>query len=131
MTNPKVKLAGKEYEIPLLVPRQQRHVLPALLRAVPAMGKFAADAKDGKIFDSPFPTEAYGDLCTVVYWGAIWPQDHNASPDVIEDMPVTFDELTTAVLAIQMQTGLFKKASEDATPGEAGTTEPQKDSSSA
>lgn len=111
-------LAGKEYEVPTLVPRQLRHVLPALLRAVPSMARFAEAAKEKKIFDQAFPVDAYDDMLTVIYWGVIWPNDKTAAIDTVDDIPLSFSELTNAALAVQFQTGLFNKASEGAEPGE-------------
>ena len=116
---PKVTLGGTQFEVPPLVPRQQRHVIPALLRAVPAMVAWQAEVKAGKIFEAEYPLAAYDDMLTVAYWGAVWPSNKSSDRDIILDMQISHAELTTACLAVQMQTGLFAKA-------EPGAPEPEK-----
>ena len=119
MSDPVVTLAGKQYPVPPLVPRQLRVVLPALLRALPKMMAWSQSATEGKVFDLPFPTDAYDDILVIAYQGAIWPNDKKADPGCLFDQVVTFNELAAAIVVIQSQTGMFGRASGGANAGEA------------
>ena len=104
---PIVTLAGKEYRVPLLVPRQQRIVLPAIMRSGESIGVFikALETSSAK----EFPLDAYDDLLSVAFWGAMWPNDKTMTRDFILEIPVTFAELVKAFMVVQVQTGLYAK----------------------
>lgn len=108
---PTVTLAGKVYPIPLLVPRQQREVVPALLQFTSVLGDMSKMSKDH-----------YNELLKIVYWGAIWPnkKDAHFERDLL-DTEVQWSEIVAAVATIRERTGLFRKAEdgEDAPTGEA------------
>ena len=120
--SPVIKIAGVAYTVPKLVPRQQRYVLPALLRVTPAMYKLGKAMKEqGGLanLENPLTTEIYEDLLRILYWGVIWPNDKAFKYDTIYDLPIDLEDLSTAALAVQKQSGLFRQASvEEAESGE-------------
>lgn len=111
---PSVILAGKTYAVPLLVPKQNREVIPALLKLAPLL------RVEGGFIQHHY-AEVVDIVATVIYWGAIWPNDKKALLDSVSEMPVTLKEMMEAVNIIRVQTGLFVKAQEGATPGESET----------
>ena len=114
MTTPVVTLAGKEYPVPELVPLQQRELLPALKRALDFIRE-----NGGKPLSS-MNREFIEDGQTIVYWGAIWPNDETIDMKKFLRMKITSIEIMKAVPVIQMATGLFEKApAEGAAQGEA------------
>lgn len=117
---PTITLAGKVYSVPKLVPRQQRIVLPALLRATPIMLDIGRHLGEGKIADlqSKMTTETFEDLLRVTYWGVIWPNDKKFNYEAIYDMAIDINDLLAAAVLVQKQTGLYRAAPEGATPGE-------------
>lgn len=119
MENPIVTLAGKEYEVPFLVPRQNRIVLPLIFEYGQPIKDFIAELESGKA--KSFPSDQYAALLTIVYWGVIWPNDKTSKPDSIDEMAVSYSELLKAFGAVQWQTGLFIKPDESkvASSGEA------------
>lgn len=114
MPESKVTLAGKEYPVPELVPLQQRELLPALKRALDFLRE-----NGGKPLSS-MNREFIDDGLTIVFWGAIWPNDDKIKFDEFLRMKISSVEIMRAVPVIQMATGLFEpKPSEGGTPGEA------------
>jgi hypothetical protein len=117
MSDPIITLAGKEYAVPPLVPRQLRHVIPRINELRPLIGT------ERKINLEDYP-KFLENILPLIYWGAIWPNDKKASEESIEDIPVTNKELFNAITVIIKQTGLFMAAPEGATPGEASAEAP-------
>lgn len=115
MSDPFVTLTGKQYAVPLLVPKQQKVVIPFLM-------KLAKDIRivDGKpTFDfGKITPEFIGELTEAVFWGAIWPNDKKASLDGFSETAVSYLELITAINVIREQTGIFRSAPEGASAGE-------------
>ena len=114
---PTLNWNGKQYPVPLLAPKQQRHVIPALMRSRNAILKLAQRTGE------PLTEAEYDDLLSCVYWGL-----KRAHPDLVfasfEDVPVELVELGPMIEVIAKQTGMFKKASEvgnSAAVGEAQT----------
>jgi hypothetical protein len=108
-----VTLDEKEYQVPPLVPRQLRVVVPALMRLAPLAGD-----------SSKLTTQLYDDMLLILYWGAVWPSDKKTDQgsgiQKLLDLPISFSEMTAAMKVIRDQTGLFQDAStEGAQPGEA------------
>ncbi|HLY04272.1 MAG TPA: hypothetical protein VKR31_00845 [Rhizomicrobium sp.] len=97
--HPCITIAGQEWPIPPLAPRQNRHVVAALMR----MG--------GDFFAH------YGDLVDAVFFALT-----RAHPDLarseFEEWPIPVYELTAALPVITKQTGWLK-------PGKNSTTEPK------
>lgn len=113
MDNPVVTLAGKQYPVPPLVPKQQRVVIPVLMKIAASFRK-----SEGRFDLSLVTTEFYDDILGCVYWGAVWPNDKQAPRSVMDEMPTSLNELMAAINVIREQTGLFRPAAEAATPGE-------------
>lgn len=111
MTDRTVVLAGKEYPVPELVPLQQRELLPALKRALDYLRENA-----GKPLSS-MNREFIDDGLTIVFWGAIWPNNEKLKFDEFLRMKISSIEIMKAVPVIQLATGLF-----DAAPREGGTS---------
>jgi hypothetical protein len=109
---PKVTLAGKEYPVPLLVPRQQRIVIPKLLSLMKSM------AVGGRIDPTGLTTEQYDDLLDLVYV-ALTRGTPDLKRDDFMDMPSTMLELIAAMNTIAEQTGMMKRDTLGATSGEA------------
>lgn len=110
MENPVVTLAGKDYPVPPLVIRQQREVVPAL-------GRIAEFFK-GRESALEITKAMYDDFSTVIYWGAVWPNNKVQSVDFVIDLPLSLAEIFSAINVIRQQTGLFKAAPEGASTGE-------------
>jgi hypothetical protein len=106
---PTVTLAGKQYPVPILVARQLRIVVPAIMR----LGVLAKDP-------TKLTTAHYDDMISILFWGAIWPNDRKANESFLMDLPLSFQEMQDALTVIRGQTGLFVAAPpEGAPPGEA------------
>ncbi len=107
--NPTVTLGGKEYQVPLLVTKQLRIVVPAIMR----LGPLAGDP-------TKLTTPLYDDMIQILFWGAVWPNDHKSTQDVLFNVHIPFIEIQKAMKVIRDQTGLFTDAPKgDAPPGEA------------
>lgn len=121
MNTPTVTLAGKEYPVPDLVPLQQRELFPALKRAIDYIVKHK-----GESFSS-MNREFIDDGLTIVYWGAIWPNEEKTTFDQFLRMKVSSIEIMKAVPIIQIATGLFEKTKpqEGGTPGESEKSPPE------
>ena len=104
---PSVTLAGKVYPVPQLVTKQLRIVIPAIMR----LSKMVQGAE--------ITTPLYDDMIQILFWGAIWPNNRQATADVLFDTHIPFSEMNAAMKVIRNQTGLFTDApAEGATPGE-------------
>lgn len=118
--NPKVILAGKEYEVAPLVLLQNENVVPALMKLTEF---FKQEGEDKGSFIKKNYAEAMNTIAVILYWGALWPNDINRAVkfDQIKLIPWTLAEAYKAVDVIRMQTGLYDKAPEGAAPGESQT----------
>jgi hypothetical protein len=109
---PKVALAGNWYPVPMLVPRQQRIVIPKLLSLMKSM------AVNGKVDPTGLTTEQYDDLLDLVYV-ALTRGTPDLKRDHFMDMPSTMLELIAAMNTIAEQTGMMKRETAGAASGEA------------
>jgi hypothetical protein len=98
-------LAGKEYPVPPLVPRQLREVVPAIMKSAMALG----DIRNAT-------PEAFQKLLEVIYWGIIWINDPNRNNPstsikftILDEMPIGMPEIMEAVRLVQKQTGLYSR----------------------
>ena len=112
---PKITLAGKDYPVPFLVPRQQRIVIPKLMTLM----KTFVGQDTGMVDPSNVTTEMYDDLTDMVFVGM-----SRGSPDLTReqfmDMPINLFELITAMNVIATQTGVLRRANAGEKPaGEA------------
>lgn len=103
MPDPGILIAGREWPVPLLAPRQNRIVVPALL----SIGKDA--------------TREYELLLDIVF-AALTRAHPDLNRDDFEDWPLPLCELREAVPVIARQTGLLK--SPQSAISARGTTEP-------
>ena len=118
--HPVVTLADKSYSVPPLVPRQLRVVMPAIVRIDSILPK----SRGGE--GAPLTTAIYDDMISVIFWGAVWPNDKKADAgttiSVLMDSAISVEQMYHAMSVIRTQTGLFKAApKEGAPPGEAQT----------
>lgn len=102
---PKIKIAGKEWPIPVLAPRQNRRILPRMSR----MGSF----------NIANTTEAdLDDMYEIVFWALT-----RAHPDLNQndfmDWDIPLSELLPAMPIIAKQTGLLEVRPEGEDEGEA------------
>lgn len=106
---PTITLAGKEWPVPLLVPRQQRVIIPAILRL-------------GSVNPTKITEQQYDDLVEIAF-RAISRAHPQFTKEQLLDMPVTLIELISALPVIAQQTGMlaFKKG-DDAGEARAGNS---------
>lgn len=97
---PKIKLAGKDYDIPQLAPRQQRIVVPAIMSMTNIMGS-------SDDFMKSMNTDQYDKLLDLVFVACT-----RALPTLKKDdflnMEITVRELLDAIPVIMQQTGIVK-----------------------
>ncbi len=108
-TIPRITLAGKEWPIPMMAPKQNVVLVPTILKVVPKV--LSAGDGAGKFdiarFSEVMTEEAYKALVTIA-WVALT-RGHPALPRAeFEDMPVGTMELVLAVIIIAQQTGVIK-----------------------
>lgn len=98
MPDPVITIAGRAWRVPLLAPRQNRIVVPALLR----MGAN--------------PGAQYDDLLGMVF--AALTRANDLAREEFDDMPIPTWELTAAVPIVAQQTGMLSKsAKKTSSPG--------------
>jgi hypothetical protein len=110
---PTIPLAGKEWPVPLLAPRQNRIVVPLIMRHAASL---SALIKGGKIslesLAKLLTTEVYDALAEVSYCALT--RAHKISRDEFNDMPIETMDLIMAFFVVATQTGLIRPAK----PGE-------------
>lgn len=115
--NPKITLAGVEYEIPPLAIKQNRHVEVLAARH---LAYFAAISRnDGKVKLLDLTEEQAEDFTRIVYH-AITRARPDIKFDAFEATSISMREIVLALPVCLAQSGLFKPATEAAPPtGEA------------
>jgi len=117
----RITLAGREWPVPMLAPKQNAVVVPTILRVVPHVLS-AGDGKgkfDLERFAQVMDEAAYRDLVTIA-WLALTRAHPALTRDEFENMPVGTMELVLAVLIIAQQTGVIRPGKPgDPRPGEA------------
>jgi len=103
---PTINWDGQQWPIPKLAPRENRFVLPAVLRLRPMLAKLR---------ESEMTAEQFDDLTSIIFWGL-----KRAHPllrrDYFDSIAYGVDEMFEAVMVIALQTGtmkLVKKVAED------------------
>jgi hypothetical protein len=114
-TAPSITLAGREWAIPKLAPRQNRIVVPALLELIPkilaardaahAAGERGSFAAAARYLDTP----GYDTLATLVF-AALTRARPDLARDAFDDMAIDTFELIAAVRTIALQAGLLATA---------------------
>jgi len=109
---PKIVLAGKEYPIPKLAPRQNRRIIPRLSRLGNIMQKNAAGEMTETDVDDAYLS---------IYWALT-----RTMPDLKEsdfmDMPIDMQDVLAALGTVAQQTGIMKQM--EVAPGDAGEQKP-------
>jgi hypothetical protein len=113
-TAPTARLAGRDWPVPVLAPRQNRLVVPALLDLIPrivrARDDVAASGAGGVFAQLAryLDTETYDRLSDIVFTALT-----RATPDLsraeFDDMPIDTLELIAAVHIVARQAGLLKQ----------------------
>jgi hypothetical protein len=113
MDNPVIVLAGKSWPAPPLAPRQNRVVVPALLKLIPRIIEARDEARAAQEADvawlARFVDEpTYDQLATIAYTALT-----RANPEMkrseFDDMPIDVFELVGAVFVIARQAGLLRQ----------------------
>ena len=110
---PTITLAGREWAVPRLAPRQNRIVVPALLELVPKIlaardDADAAGAKGGFATLARYlDTNSYDTLATLVFT-ALTRAHPNLARDEFDDMAIDTFDLIAAVAPIARAAGLVR-----------------------
>lgn len=111
---PTITLAGQEWPVPVLGPRQNRIVGPNLLSLLPKFAGFSAKdlkgdaAKIGALL-ARLDTPAYDLLSDAVFF-ALTKAHPLLTRSMFDDMPIETLELIYALSTLAKQSGLFKDA---------------------
>jgi hypothetical protein len=101
---PNITLGGIDYPIPMLVPRQQRFVIPRM------MGLMQEMTKGGAVFDPKLiTTQLYDDLLYVTHL-AITRARPDLTYDQFLDLPCELMDLVASIDVIAKQTGMISRA---------------------
>ena len=112
--DPVITLAGTSWPVPRLAPRQNRIIVPALLRLIPRIVQAreqSLEAREGDLaYLSRFVDEVtYDQLATVAYTALT-----RANPELMrsdfDDMPIQTLELIASIFIIARQAGLLRPA---------------------
>jgi len=106
---PTIEWAGKKWPIPLLAPKQNRHVIPALMRSMKVVAGMSPEKLKSGSLDV---TEAQmDDLYDIVYWGL-----KRAHPTLTRD---DFDDVDLPMMEMMKMIPVVALASRGPTkPGE-------------
>jgi hypothetical protein len=110
---PTITLAGREWPVPKLAPRQNRIVVPALLELVPKIlrARDAADAAGEKgsyaTLARYLDTAGYDTLTTLVFT-ALTRANPSLARESFDDMAIDTFELVAAVVPIARAAGLIR-----------------------
>jgi hypothetical protein len=113
-TTPSITLAGREWALPKLAPRQNRVVVPALLVLVPKILRArddadAAGAKGGFATLARYlDTESYDALAGLAF-AALTRANPSLTREDFDDMAIDTFELVAAVVPIARAAGLLRK----------------------
>lgn len=110
---PTITLAGREWALPRLAPRQNRIVVPALLELVPKM-LHARDEADAAGEKGGFPTlaryldtDSYEALARLVF-AALTRAQPELTREAFDDMAIDTFELLAAVVPVARAAGLLR-----------------------
>ncbi|MGH6889803.1 MAG: hypothetical protein ACREHF_11520 [Rhizomicrobium sp.] len=113
---PTIRLAGRDWPVPALAPRQNRLVVPALFELVPkilrARDEAAGTGETGHFagLAGYLDTRAY-DRLTEIAFLALTRAHPDLSRTEFDDMPIDTLELIAAVRTIAAQAGLLRRES--------------------
>ncbi len=114
MTNdPTITLAGREWPIPLLAMRQNRVVVPALMKVMPTVARLAlaTESNDFAMMLSSLSltTEEF-DLIADAVHAAITRGTPGFARAEFDELPISVAELFGALPVVMSQTGMMKAA---------------------
>ncbi len=108
-----VTLAGREWFVAVLAMRQARIVVPALMRLMPVLQNLQAGLEGA----AQLSEKDYDAILDVVH-AALTRAYPRLTRDAFLDLPASTPELISALAVVTRQTGFFKPAEADASPGE-------------
>jgi hypothetical protein len=139
-STPTIRLAEKDWPVPLLAPKQNRVVGPAIVRVMDLLRKLVSELyaeltpeqveqfggeqqTKNRLFQTPLlvsrfmvaGAQGFDDLCTAVYH-ALTRAHPGLTRDEFDNMPVTTLELIQASGIIAQQTGLMQRPAAAAAP---------------
>jgi|GEM_PF-4904620 len=121
---PSVRLADRDWPIPLLGITQNRVVTPAIMKLLPELGRiFAAvsAAQDGGTVPHLEITEETFDLMANAVYAAMTRGTPGLARAEFENLPISVFDLIAALQVVIQQSGAFKQGG-DAAAGEARAT---------
>jgi len=109
----KIILAGKEWQVPVLVAKQNKIVDPLIIGLLPIFAKWESNKLEAL---SELSGKKYDDLLEIAFV-AIKVFHKDLSKEEFLELPITLPELIAAFSVVAKQTGLFEKAKSEL-PGE-------------
>ncbi len=103
---PVIKLAGREWFVPVLAMRQARIVVPGLMRLMPTLQAM----QSGDVGAMARLSQDNFDAILDVVYAALTRAYPKLARDEFLDLPATTVELVAALSVVTRQTGLFKPA---------------------
>lgn len=105
---PTIELGGKHWPVPMLAPRQNRHVVPAIIALGPKFSNTATSRTTASVYRN-VDESVYDNLLDVSFWAL--KRAHPAMErDEFEDMPISTNELMLALPIVARQSGMIKAA---------------------
>jgi hypothetical protein len=118
---PKITLAGRDWPVPLLAIKQNRIVIPALMKIMPAVARIASvsDGQDMSAEDMAaalasltVTTEEF-DLVSDAVYAALTRGTPGLARNEFDNLPIATADLFAALPVIMAQTGIMKKQAPD------------------
>jgi hypothetical protein len=115
---PTIRLAGRELSIPILAPRQNRTVVPALLDLLPKVveaRRYAlVDPEDEtqginrlRLLAHLMDTKTYDTICDVIFT-AITRAEPDFKRSEFDELPVDIEDLIAALFIVARQSGVIR-----------------------
>lgn len=112
--HPAIFLAGKAWSVPTLAPRQNRIIVPLLLRLIPriveARAAGVAAQQTGLAWLGHFVDEQTYDQLATISHTALTRAEPEITRAAFDDMAITTLELIDAIFVIARQAGLLRPA---------------------
>jgi hypothetical protein len=121
---PKVRLAGRDWEIPLLAIKQLRVAIPAIFKIMPVFARVSVIQKEED--KDPFwfskvalSTEDFDAIADATY-AALTRATPGLARTEFDNLPISIEELLNALPVIVRQTGMIKPAPVEGAPAGEG-----------
>ncbi|HEY3778770.1 MAG TPA: hypothetical protein VGL35_12000 [Rhizomicrobium sp.] len=105
---PTIRLAGRDWPVPVLAPRQNRIVVPTLLELIPKIGSARAGEPHSLAGLARYLDTAAYDQLTDIAFAALTRAHPGLSRAEFDDFPIDTLELIAAVRTIALQAGLMR-----------------------